>query len=173
MSGILRSLINHAHGYSPTQILVREATSSDSQSPSQTQLREVVTLAGRSTQQFYEIVDVIDKRLNDQGRDWQGVLKALKVLDYCLREGPELFVIWAARNIDTIRPLCEFPYARDVGADIRTAAREIVPWVLDMERKRQERVQRKRLDEELWQEHLRQERLQLAAQLQRSRQDDY
>jgi len=64
-------------------------------------------------------MDMLDKRLNDKGKNWRHVLKSLKVLDYCLHEGSELCVTWARKNIYIIRTLREFVYvdeeSRDVG----------------------------------------------------------
>lgn len=64
-------------------------------------------------------MDMLDKRLNDKGKNWRHVLKSLKVLDYCLHEGSELVVTWARKNIYIIKTLREFQYIdednRDVG----------------------------------------------------------
>lgn len=67
---------------------------------------------------------MLDKRLNDKGKNWRHVLKSLKVLDYCLHEGSELVVTWARKNIYIIKTLREFIYmdedGRDVGASSKT-----------------------------------------------------
>ena len=55
-------------------------------------------------------MDMLDKRLNDKGKNWRHVLKALKVLDYCLHEGSELVVTWAHKNFFIIKTLREFQY---------------------------------------------------------------
>src|SRR5271168_5064369 len=72
-----------------------------------------------SPSDFYEIMDMLDKRLNDKGKNWRHVLKSLKVLDYCLHEGSELVVTWARKNVYIIKTLREFQYvdeeSRDVG----------------------------------------------------------
>lgn len=64
---------------------------------------------------------MLDKRLNDKGKNWRHVLKSLKVLDYCLHEGSELAVTWARKNVYIIKTLREFQYvdeeSRDVGQD--------------------------------------------------------
>jgi len=64
-------------------------------------------------------MDMLDKRLNDKGKNWRHVLKSLKVLDYCLHEGSELCCTWARKNIYIIKTLREFQYideeSRDVG----------------------------------------------------------
>ena len=61
---------------------------------------------------------MLDKRLNDKGKNWRHVLKALKVLDYCLHEGSELVVTWARKNIFIIKTLREFQHVDDDGRDV-------------------------------------------------------
>ena len=63
-------------------------------------------------------MDMLDKRLNDKGKNWRHVLKSLKVLDYCLHEGSELCVTWARKNIYIIRTLREFVYVDEEGRDV-------------------------------------------------------
>nr|XP_036586137.1 epsin-like protein ent1 2 [Colletotrichum truncatum]KAF6796544.1 epsin-like protein ent1 2 [Colletotrichum truncatum] len=92
-------------------------------------------------------MDMLDKRLNDKGKNWRHVLKALKVLDYCLHEGSELVVTWARQSIYIIKTLREFQYidedGRDVGQNVRVAAKELTALILDEERLRAERSDRK------------------------------
>ena len=108
-------------------------------------------------------MDMLDKRLNDKGKNWRHVLKALKVLDYCLHEGSELVVTWAHKNIYIIKTLREFQYidedGRDVGQNgeiigirlmvltnwvpVRVSAKELTSLILDEERLRSERSDRK------------------------------
>ena len=61
---------------------------------------------------------MLDKRLNDKGKNWRHVLKALKVLDYCLHEGSEMIVTWARKNIYIIKTLREFMYIDEEGRDV-------------------------------------------------------
>ena len=61
---------------------------------------------------------MLDKRLNDKGKNWRHVLKSLKVLDYCLHEGSELVVTWARKNVYIIKTLREFQYADEDGKDV-------------------------------------------------------
>lgn len=63
-------------------------------------------------------MDMLDKRLNDKGKNWRHVLKALKVLDYCLHEGSELVVTWGKQNIYIIKTLREFMYIDEEGRDV-------------------------------------------------------
>lgn len=61
---------------------------------------------------------MLDKRLNDKGKNWRHVLKSLKVLDYCLHEGSELVVTWARKNVYIIKTLREFQYVDEDGRDV-------------------------------------------------------
>jgi len=147
MSKVIRSVKNVTKGYSNVQIKVREATSNDPWGPTGTQMSEIAQMTFNSSTEFYEIMHMIDKRLNDKGKNWRHVLKALKVTDYCLHEGSELVVTWAKDNIFIIKTLREFQYidedGRDVGQNVRVAAKELTSLVLDDERLRAERSDRK------------------------------
>lgn len=71
-----------------------------------------------SSTDFYQVMDMLDKRLNDKGKNWRHVLKSLKVLDYCLHEGSEVVVTWARNNIYIIKTLREFQYVDEDGRDV-------------------------------------------------------
>jgi epsin len=89
--GALRVAKNYTKGYSDTQAKVREATSNDAWGPSGTQMNEIAQmtynqcvpkaihrmwhspLAFRSD--FVEIMEMLDKRLNDKGKNWRHVFK--------------------------------------------------------------------------------------------------
>ncbi|OHE93447.1 ENTH domain-containing protein [Colletotrichum orchidophilum] len=147
MSKVMRSVKNVTKGYSSVQVKVREATSNDPWGPTGTQMSEIAQLTYNTSTEFYEIMDMLDKRLNDKGKNWRHVLKALKVLDYCLHEGSELVVTWARQSIYIIKTLREFQYidedGRDVGQNVRVAAKELTSLILDEERLRAERSDRK------------------------------
>ncbi|KAI1078904.1 ENTH-domain-containing protein [Whalleya microplaca] len=147
MSKVMRSVKNVTKGYSTCQVKVREATSNDPWGPTGTQMSEIAQLTYNSSTEFYDIVDMLDKRLNDKGKNWRHVLKALKVLDYCLHEGSEMIVTWARKNIYIIKTLREFMYidedGRDVGQNVRVAAKELTALLVDEERLRVERTDRK------------------------------
>jgi epsin len=139
MSKVMRSIKNVAKGYSPVQIQVRNgvfrfpcsnedghllictATSNDPWGPTVTEMYEIAQMTSDSTADFYEVMDMLDKRLNDKGKNWRHPLKALKVLDYALHAGSEFVVTWARKNVYIIRNLREFHHldedGRDVGQD--------------------------------------------------------
>ncbi|KAF2765881.1 ENTH-domain-containing protein [Teratosphaeria nubilosa] len=109
-------------------------------------MADIARITYNSSTDFYEVMDMLDKRLNDKGKNWRHVLKSLKVLDYCLHEGSELVVTWARKNIYIIKTLREFIYldeeGRDVGASIRHSAKELTSLIMDEERLRAERTNR-------------------------------
>ncbi|KAK5174220.1 uncharacterized protein LTR77_001300 [Saxophila tyrrhenica] len=146
MSSVMRSVKNVTKGYSSVQVKVRNATSNDPWGPTGGDMADIAKITYNSSTDFYEVMDMLDKRLNDKGKNWRHVLKSLKVLDYCLHEGSELVVTWARKNIYIIKTLREFIYlddeSRDVGASIRHSAKELTSLILDEERLRAERTNR-------------------------------
>ncbi|QSZ30751.1 hypothetical protein DSL72_000309 [Monilinia vaccinii-corymbosi] len=147
MSKVVRSVKNITKGYNNVQIKVRNATSNDPWGPVGSDMAEIAQLTFNSAETFYQIMDMLDKRLNDKGKNWRHVLKALKVLDYCLHEGSELVVTWARKNLYIIKTLREFQYidedGRDVGQNVRVSAKELTSLILDEDRLRAERADRK------------------------------
>ncbi|KAL1651923.1 hypothetical protein SLS58_000046 [Diplodia intermedia] len=147
MSKVVRSVKNVTKGYSSVEIKVRNATSNDPWGPVGSDMAEISQLTFNNSQDFYQIMDMLDKRLNDKGKNWRHVLKSLKVLDYCLHEGSELVVTWARKNLYIIKTLREFQYVdedgRDVGQNVRVSAKELTSLILDEERLRAERADRK------------------------------
>jgi epsin len=62
-------------------------------------------------------MEMIDRRLNDSGKNWRHVFKALTLLDYCLRAGSEQCVRYSRDNIHVIKTLREFQHVDDDGTD--------------------------------------------------------
>lgn len=81
-------------------------------------MSDIARITFNSSTDFYEVMDMLDKRLNDKGKNWRHVLKSLKVLDYCLHEGSELVVTWARKNIYIVKTLREFMYTDEEGRDV-------------------------------------------------------
>jgi epsin len=96
--------------------------------------------------ELFEIMDMLDRRLNDKGKNWRHVMKALTVLDYIIHTGSENVVLWAKDNLYIIKTLREFQYfdddGRDQGAAIRSKAKELTSLIQDDERLREERMNR-------------------------------
>jgi epsin len=81
-------------------------------------MSEIAQLTYNSSTEYYDIVDMVDKRLNGKGKNWRRVLKALKLLNYCLHEGSALVVTWTRKNIYLVKVLQRFEYIDEEGRDV-------------------------------------------------------
>ena len=79
------------------QVKVREATSNDPWGPSSTMMSEIADLT-YNVVAFSEIMQMIWKRLNDNGKNWRHVYKALVLLEYLIKTGSEKVSILGALN---------------------------------------------------------------------------
>lgn len=66
---------------------------------------------------FVEIIEMLDKRLNDKGKNWRHVFKSLTVLDYILHAGSENVVHYFRENLYIVKTLKEFQYIDEDGKD--------------------------------------------------------
>lgn len=60
---------------------------------------------------------MVDKRLNDSGKNWRHVFKALILLDYLLQNGSEQVIAYTKENLYVVKTLKEFQYIDDEGRD--------------------------------------------------------
>ncbi|EJD48874.1 ENTH-domain-containing protein [Auricularia subglabra TFB-10046 SS5] len=138
----LRTVKNYTKGYSDVQAKVRDATSNDPWGPSGTQMNELAQMTYNQND-FVEIMEMLDKRLNDKGKNWRHVWKSLTVLDYLLHAGSENVVIYFRDNLYIIKTLKEFQfvdeYGKDEGANVRQKAKDITNLLQDEGRLREER----------------------------------
>lgn len=143
MSKIVRSIKNVTNGYSPAQKLVRNATSNDSSGPTTADMDSIKGYTYNSQTDFLEVMDMLDRRLNDKGKNWRHIVKSLTVLDFLVRYGSDKCVLWAKDNIYIVKTLTEFIHydSNDVdqGALIRVKAKELVSLLNDDQRLRAER----------------------------------
>ena len=74
--------------YCILKVKVREATSNDPWGPSSTMMSEIADLT-YNVVAFSEIMQMVWKRLNDHGKNWRHVYKALVLLEYLIKTGSE------------------------------------------------------------------------------------
>lgn len=145
MSKIVRSIKNVANGYLSTQILVRKATSNDASGPTTYDMEEISAATHNSQGEFLEIMDMLDRRLNDKGKNWRHVAKSLTVLEYLVRFGSDKCVLWAKDNLYIVTTLTEFVHFDEANVDqgklIRVKAKELVALLKNSERLARERQQ--------------------------------
>ncbi|KAK4706010.1 hypothetical protein P7C70_g183, partial [Phenoliferia sp. Uapishka_3] len=141
----MRVAKNSIKGYSDVQSKVRDATSNDAWGPSGTQMSEIAALTFNQND-FVEIIEMIDKRLNDKGKNWRHVFKSLTLLDYMLHSGSENVVMYFRENMYVVKTLKEFQYideyGKDQGANVRQKAKDITNLLLDEKRMRDSRKNR-------------------------------
>ncbi|KAJ2008437.1 hypothetical protein H4R26_000214 [Coemansia thaxteri] len=143
--GVMRTVKNYTKGYSPMQMKVREATSNDPGMPPGSLMGEIAQ-ATYNQSDFLGVMEIIDKRLNDKGKHWRHVFKALVVLDFCLHVGSKFVVEYAIDNIFIVKTLREFQHiddsGRDQGTNVRQKAKELTRLLLDRPRLEKERSNR-------------------------------
>ncbi|XP_017137294.1 epsin-1 isoform X3 [Drosophila miranda] len=142
VAGLRRNIKNLAHNYSDAQVKVREATSNDPWGPSAAIMGEIADLT-YNVVAFSEIMQMIWKRLNDHGKNWRHVYKALILLEYLIKTGTEKVAQQCKENIYAIQTLREFVYfeeGKDQGTHVREKAKQLVNLLKDDERLKNERV---------------------------------
>lgn len=142
ISGLRRNIKNVAHNYTDAQVKVREATSNDPWGPSSTMMSEIADLT-YNVVAFSEIMQMIWKRLNDHGKNWRHVYKALVLLEYLIKTGSEKVAQQCKENIFAIQTLKDFQYLddnKDQGINVREKAKALVALLKDDERLKNERV---------------------------------
>ncbi|XP_024221287.1 epsin-2 isoform X9 [Bombus vosnesenskii] len=142
LAGIRRDIVNLAHNYSNAQKAVRKATSNDPWGPSSTLMAEIADLT-YNVVAFTEIMQMLWKRLNDHGKNWRHVYKALVLLEYLIKTGTEKVAQQCKENIFAIQTLKDFQYmegSKDQGVNVREKAKQLVALLKDDERLRNERA---------------------------------
>ena len=141
----MRETKNVLKGYTDIQVKLREATSNDPWGPSTTQLQELAD-SSFNPNLLLQMLDIINKRLNDHGKNWRHVFKTLVVLDYLLHAGAEESIRFVNEHVYLIKTLVEFQYidedGRDQGKCIRDKSSDIISLLNDKERLQREREQR-------------------------------
>lgn len=132
------------NNYSEAEIKVREATSNDPWGPSSSLMTEIADLT-YNVVAFSEIMSMVWKRLNDHGKNWRHVYKALTLLDYLIKTGSERVAQQCRENIFAIQTLKDFQYidrdGKDQGINVREKSKQLVALLKDEERLKAERVQ--------------------------------
>lgn len=142
-SALRRQVKNIVHNYSEAEVKVREATSNDPWGPPGSLMAEIAELTYDAAA-FGEVMGMLWRRLNDSGKNWRHVYKALTLLDCLLKTGSERVAQQSRENLCAIRTLADFQHVdrdgRDQGAHVREKVRQVVALLRDDERLRRERA---------------------------------
>ncbi|XP_047215710.1 epsin-3-like isoform X1 [Girardinichthys multiradiatus] len=143
-SSLRRQMKNMVNNYTESEIKVREATSNDPWGPSTSLMSEIADLT-YNVVAFTEVMGIILKRLNDHGKNWRHVYKALTLLDYLVKMGSERVAKSCRDNIFTIQTLKDFQYVdrdgHDHGIHVREKAKQLVALLKDDTKLKSERNQ--------------------------------
>lgn len=142
VQGLRRNMKNVVRNYTDAQVKVREATSNDPWGPSSTLMSEIADLT-YNVVAFSEIMQMIWKRLNDHGKNWRHVYKALVLLDYLIKTGSEKVAQQCKENIFAIQTLKDFQHIeenKDQGMNVREKSKQLVALLKDDERLKNERA---------------------------------
>nr|XP_033816057.1 epsin-3 isoform X2 [Geotrypetes seraphini] len=151
-SSLRRQVKNIVHNYSEAEIKVREATSNDPWGPSSSLMSEIAELSLNAVA-FSEVMGMIWRRLNDSGKNWRHVYKALTLLDYLIKTGSEKVANQSRENLFTIQTLKDFQFldrdGKDQGINVREKAKQIVALLKDEDRLKQERTHARKTKERM------------------------
>uniref|UniRef100_A0A1A7X3W9 Epsin 3 n=1 Tax=Iconisemion striatum TaxID=60296 RepID=A0A1A7X3W9_9TELE len=141
-SSLRRQMKNMVNNYTEAEVKVREATSNDHWGPPSGLMAEISDLT-YNVVTFAEVMGIIWKRLNDHGKNWRHVYKALTLLDVLVKTGSERVPKACRDNIYAIQTLKDFQYldrdGRDQGINVREKAKQLVSLLKDEEKLKRER----------------------------------
>uniref|UniRef100_A0A1A7Z069 Clathrin interactor 1a n=1 Tax=Iconisemion striatum TaxID=60296 RepID=A0A1A7Z069_9TELE len=139
---------NVVMNYSEVESKVREATNDDPWGPS----GQLMTEISRCTfmyEQFPEVMNMLWARmLRDNKKNWRRVYKSLLLLAHLIRNGSERVVTSAREHLYDLRSLESYHFVdengKDQGINVRQKVKELVDFVQDDERLREERRKAKK-----------------------------
>ncbi|XP_053321625.1 clathrin interactor 1 [Spea bombifrons] len=139
---------NVVMNYSEIESKVREATNDDPWGPSG-QLMGEIAKATFMYEQFPELMNMLWQRmLKDNKKNWRRVYKSLLLLAYLIRNGSERIVTSAREHIYDLRSLENYHFVdengKDQGINIRQKVKEMVEFIQDDDRLREERKKAKK-----------------------------
>nr|XP_039269181.1 epsin-2-like [Styela clava] len=140
---VRRNFMNVVRNYTEAEVKVREATSNDAWGPSSSLMSEIADMT-YNVIAFSEIMSMIWKRVNDHGKNWRHVYKALTLLDYLIKTGSERVAQQCKENIFAIQTLKDFQFldrdGKDQGLNVREKSKQLVLLLKDEDRLKTERA---------------------------------
>ncbi|XP_069362920.1 telomere length regulation protein TEL2 homolog isoform X1 [Maniola hyperantus] len=139
---------NVVMNYTEVEGKVREATSDEAWGPTGQQMQELA-LATFTYEHFPEVMSMLWRRmLHDNRAHWRRTYKCLLLLSYLVRNGSERVVTSAREHIYDLRSLENYTFVDDLGKDqginVRHKVRELIDFIQDDERLREERKKAKK-----------------------------
>ncbi|KAI3351918.1 hypothetical protein L3Q82_020747, partial [Scortum barcoo] len=138
---------NVVMNYSEVESKVREATNDDPWGPPG-QLMSEISRATFMYEQFPEVMNMLWARmLRDNKKNWRRVYKSLLLLAHLIRNGSERVVTSSREHLYDLRSLESYQFVdengKDQGVNVRQKVKELVEFVQDDDRLREERKKAK------------------------------
>ncbi|KAH8382042.1 hypothetical protein KR009_001559, partial [Drosophila setifemur] len=139
---------NVVMNYTETEGKVREATNDDPWGPTGPLMQELA-YATFSYETFPEVMSMLWKRmLQDNKTNWRRTYKSLLLLNYLVRNGSERVVTSSREHIYDLRSLENYTFTdeggKDQGINVRHKVRELIDFIQDDDRLREERKKAKK-----------------------------
>ncbi|XP_017846980.1 uncharacterized protein LOC108603056 isoform X2 [Drosophila busckii] len=134
--------------YTEIEGKVREATNDDPWGPTGPLMQELAH-ATFSYETFPEVMSMLWKRmLQDNKTNWRRTYKSLLLLNYLVRNGSERVVTSSREHIYDLRSLENYTFTdeggKDQGINVRHKVRELIDFIQDDDRLREERKKAKK-----------------------------
>ncbi|XP_076302235.1 clathrin interactor lqfR isoform X2 [Lasioglossum baleicum] len=133
--------------YTETEAKVREATNDDAWGPTGAMMQELAQ-ATFTYEQFPDVMSMLWKRMLQEKRNWRRTYKSLLLLNYLVRNGSERVVTSSREHIYDLRSLenytCIDEFGKDQGINIRHKVRELIDFIQDDDKLRDERKKAKK-----------------------------
>ncbi|XP_019756578.2 telomere length regulation protein TEL2 homolog [Dendroctonus ponderosae] len=145
---IADKVTNVVMNYTEIEAKVREATNDEAWGPTGALMQELAH-ATFTYEHFPEVLSMLWKRmLQDSKQHWRRTYKSLLVLNYLIKNGSERVVTSAREHIYDLRSLENYTFidenGKDQGVNIRHKVKELIDFVQDDDRLREERKKAKK-----------------------------
>ncbi|XP_075223818.1 clathrin interactor lqfR [Lycorma delicatula] len=139
---------NVVMNYTEVEAKVREATNDDAWGPTGVLMQEIAQ-ATFTFENLPEVMTMLWKRmLQDNRKNWRRTYKSLLLLNYLVRNGSERVVTSSREHIYDLRALENYTYVdeygKDQGINIRHKVKELIEFIQDDEKLREERKKAKK-----------------------------
>ncbi|XP_045036160.1 telomere length regulation protein TEL2 homolog isoform X3 [Daphnia magna] len=144
---IADKVTNVVMNYTEIEAKVREATNDEAWGPTG-QLMQEVAQATFTYEQFPEVMGMLWKRMLGERKNWRRTYKSLLLLNYLIKNGSERVVTSAREHLYDLRGLenytCVDEQGKDQGVNIRHKVKEMVDFIQDDDKLREERKKAKK-----------------------------
>jgi len=142
---------NVVMNYSEVETRVREATNDDAWGPHGTLMKEIAQYTF-TYEHFPEVMGMLWKRmLHENKKNWRRVYKSLVLLSYLIKNGSERVVTSTREHIYDLRGLENYTFTDELGKDqglnVRHKVKEMLEFIQDDDRLREERRKAKKTKE--------------------------